>query len=166
MNHSSGKFNAALTPEPATADAHALAPASSEAESGNLIVLGLGIWVFLLSLLLVLGSALSVYNARKDLLAQADAIALTVASEISDAAYYSGGPVQPGNVKVAATQALANQVWGDLTPELIEPTGATGQVVVVSLRARTRIPFVPSFLSAADEVVFEVTSRARLRSFE
>ncbi|MDO5025978.1 MAG: hypothetical protein Q4E03_05635 [Trueperella sp.] len=137
-----------------------------EAESGNMIVLGLGIWVFLLALLLVLGSALSVYNARKDLLAQADAIALTVASEISDIAYYSGETIYPGNVKAAATRALASQDWGDQKPELIEPTGSNGQVVVVSLRARAQIPFIPAFLSAADEVVFEVTSRARLRSLE
>ncbi|MDV6239276.1 hypothetical protein R3J22_07025 [Trueperella bernardiae] len=127
------------------------------AEDGNLIVLGLGVWVVVISLILILASVIHVYGVRRDMLNAADSLALELAQDISDATYYSGP---------ALSLTPAPPASGTLTVDGREVrfrTRVADDAVVVELTRRARIPFMPQFASAVDEVELTVTSTARLR---
>ena len=133
---------------------------NAASEPGNLIMLGLGVWVFVLALVFVIGSAASLHNARKDLLAESDALALAVAQELSDAAYYSGSSelYTSQSVQVAIAERGVDPRF-----RIAQPNVVAGGSVVVSLSTDVNLPFVPDFLEAIDEVSISATSYARLR---
>ncbi|MFY9262054.1 MAG: hypothetical protein GX483_06530 [Actinomycetaceae bacterium] len=133
------------------------------AEPGNMLVLGLGLWVFVLSLIFVVASALALHNARAELAADTDALALAVVNEISEEAYYTGTGIAytDGDVYAAAEAWLTSH---GIPATLTQPTGVSGDGIVVTLERTVPIPFVPSLLSAVDEVTLTTTSHARLRT--
>ncbi|QOQ38518.1 hypothetical protein [Trueperella pecoris] len=127
------------------------------AESGNLIVLGLGLWVVVVSLILVLASAIHIHGVRRDLLNTADSLALELAQSISDDAYYSGSSLE---LKPEPPSAGTLLVDGGEVSFVVRVEGSS---VVVDLTRNARLPFVPELLSAVDEVELTVTSTAELR---
>lgn len=136
-------------------------------ERGSILLLGIGLWVVVLSAVFVIGSLTAIHAERRDLLAQADAIALSVANAVSDASYYTGQAVSYDNAEVRnqARVLLARDEDSDGV-QLINPTGQRDDGVIVSLRKVVRVPFIPSFLSSISDVALTVTSQARLRTLD
>ena len=140
-------------------------------EDGSILLLGIGLWVFVLCVVFVVGSLTIIHAERRDLLAQADAIALAVANEVSDAAYYSDTPAAHGFYYDTAQVRSCAQLFLERDPDadgvkLTTPTGQRGDGVVVSLEKVVRVPFVPSFLDSISDVALTVTSQARLRTID
>ncbi|QRV01682.1 hypothetical protein JTE88_06175 [Arcanobacterium phocisimile] len=135
--------------------------AQNRREAGNLLILGLGIWVFVIALVLVIGAGVNLHNHHKDLLAHADAYALSTAQQISDAQYYGTGRV------AYDAQALAMSTY-----EMIRPQSADDRVkmidvvdtnvVVVELCRRVDITLLPAFGNFVKSVEMCATSSARL----
>lgn len=136
-------------------------------ERGSILLLGIGLWVVVLSAVFVIGSLTAIHAERRDLLAQADAIALSVANAVSDASYYTGQAVNYDNAEVRnqARVLLARDEDSDGV-QLINPTGQRDDGVIVTLRKVVRVPFIPSFLSSISDVALTVTSQARLRTLD
>lgn len=136
-------------------------------ERGSILLLGIGLWVVVLSAVFVIGSLTAIHAERRDLLAQADAIALSVANAVSDASYYTGQAVSYDNAEVRnqARILLARDEDSDGV-QLINPTGQRDDGVIVTLRKVVRVPFIPSFLSSISDVALTVTSQARLRTLD
>ncbi|QJC22160.1 hypothetical protein [Arcanobacterium buesumense] len=128
-------------------------------EPGNLLILGLGIWVFVMMLVLIIGASVHLHNERKDVLARADGVALKLAQEVSDAHYYAGNvSYDVSHIQSEAHRAVSNtQDW------VSQPTGVSGNDIVVTLCRLVPVPFVPSFLDNLDEIEMCATSSARLR---
>ena len=86
-----------------------LGHAGARAEDGNMLVLGVGAWMVVAALLFVLSSASALYAERRDLMAEADSMALALADEIDTAAYYSGAefPGVDAHALAARSAALA-----------------------------------------------------------
>lgn len=126
------------------------------AEDGNLIVMGLGLWVVVISLILIITSAIHVHTVRRDLLNHGDALALELAQEISDESYYAG---QGLDLRPAAP-ASGTIVVGDQTATYT--AYVSGDAVVVSVTGTVRLPFIPDMLAAPGAVELTVTSSAEL----
>ncbi|MFT3945093.1 MAG: hypothetical protein QM705_14895 [Ancrocorticia sp.] len=134
-------------------------PAHEKTERGNILILGLTLW--LVACLLVMGtiSLTLVSLERRELLATADAVALEIADDIDDDAYYAGAaqaPPSSAHVRTRAAQLL------DPGTRVSEPSGLVDGVVVVSLTREVSLMFVPSGLSDS-RVTVNVTSSAGLR---
>ncbi len=128
-------------------------------ERGNILILGLALWLVVCLLLMGTISVTLLSLERRELLAAADAIALEIADDIDDEAYYTGAvqsPPSSSHVRERAAQLL------DPGTRAGEPTGLVGGVVVVSLAREVDLMFVPSGLSDS-RVTVNVTSNARLR---
>lgn len=131
-------------------------PKRPEPEDGNLIVMGLGLWVVVISLILIISSAIHVHTVRRDLLNHSDALALELAQDISDEGYYAGhalnlrpDPPARGTV-VVGEQNVAYTAY------------VSGEAVVVTLRGAARLPFIPDLLAVPSAVELTVTSSAEL----
>lgn len=144
-------------------------------EPGNLLILGLGIWLVIVALLAILASISSAQVARKDLLAQADALALDVASRISEASYYSpdGLAYSAGELRSAAEASAKNHLEPGVTIVAVNVEGSEGALadgatpsVVVTLTETFDLPFVPNIVDGVGRVDLTVTSRARLRQMD
>ncbi|MEW6919780.1 hypothetical protein [Trueperella pyogenes] len=127
------------------------------AEEGNLIVLGLGVWVVVISLIVILASVIHIHGVRRDILNTADALALELAQDLADSAYYSSSalnlipePPASGTITVDGREVRFR-------------TEVANDAVVVTLVGKVQIVFVPQFLDAMDEVELTVTSTAALR---
>lgn len=128
-------------------------------ERGNILVLGLTLWLVACLLLIGTISLTLLSLERRELLAAADAIALEIADDIDDEAYYTGAAQSPPSS--AHVRARAAQLLGPGT-RMAEPTGLVGGTVVVSLAREASLMFVPSGLSDS-RVTVNVTSSAQLR---
>ncbi len=140
-------------------DSQALPATREKSEQGNILILGLTLW--LVACLLVMGtiSLTLVSLERRELLATADAVALEIADDIDDSAYYAGAaqaPPSSAHVRARAAQLL------DPGTRVTEPSGLVGGAVVVSLTRDVNLMFVPSGLSDS-RVTVNVTSSAQLR---
>lgn len=151
--------------------AHSTQTPDRETEPGNLLLLGLGLWTVILALVMILGSAISIHNARNDLFAQADALAIDLAATISDRDYYHGSS-RPATYSSADVVRGAQTRVGDLADEagagvaVTHPTGVVGETVTVTLEQVVALPLIPSFLTGFDEVRISATSHARLREMD
>lgn len=134
----------------------------STTERGNLVILGLGLWVFVLSLTLVVASALNLHNERRDLLAEADGVALAIAESISDRAYYTSQTYEydESELRDTAEQMLTGTRFADAVIG-VEVIGTT---VAVTLQTSSPLVFVPSLVDASPHVVIRATSYASLET--
>lgn len=131
------------------------------AENGNMLLLGLGLWMVLVVLLGGLVSVSLLYVERRELLAQADAMALEIADDLSDAAYYQGGP----DADLGPSSQEAYEKALRIVPqgyEVAQPTGIEEGNVVVTLSTSPRIALVPDGFGTGT-VRLSATSRAYLR---
>lgn len=131
-------------------------------EDGNLIILGLGLWVFVLSLVFIVASALNLHNERRNLLAETDAIALAVADSISDEAYYGSFTYQydERDLSQKARTILAASSLSDA--RVVAPTGVVDGTVVVTLELTHPLAFVPELTDVGPSIVISATSYASL----
>lgn len=132
---------------------------SERSERGNILILGLALWLVACLLLMGTISITLVSFERRELLAAADAIALEIADDLDDQAYYTGvsqAPPSSAHVRTRAAQLL------DPGTRVTAPTGLVGGAVVVSLSREVDLMFVPSGLSYS-RVTVNVTSSAQLR---
>ncbi|WP_124039271.1 pilus assembly protein TadG-related protein [Neoactinobaculum massilliense] len=131
-----------------TRRAHAATHPASE--RGNITVFGLGVWLIAVAMLLGMIMLGTVYLERRTLQAEADSVALAVAQQVDDAAYYGGGALAPSSAAVGElSRTLA-------THAVVAPVGVENGSVVVSLRGNARVPFLHV------DVPVRVTSRAHL----
>lgn len=137
-------------------NARAGRPTRSGGEPGNLIVMGLGLWVVVISLILVLTSAIHLHTVRRDLLNHTDAIALELAQDISDSAYYSGCCLSLQPAQPASGQFSVGEYSATYTARV------EGTAVVVTAQTTAHIPFVPQLLLGVGEVNLAVRSSAEL----
>lgn len=128
-------------------------------ERGNMLILGIGIWAFV-CVLLAGSVALSIVALeRRELVAQADSIALTVADDLNDELYYAGAQhyLSDGRDVVVTAQRLTS---GDT--RIGDPTGVRNGMVVVTLSRSVPLAFVPEGMPFKN-VRIESTSYAILR---
>ena len=138
------------TPEP-----QSLEPA----ERGNMLILGIGLWAVVCALLAGTVALTLVALERRELLAQADSIALAVADDLSDQRYYAGEDMYFLDDPDVAAAARS------LTPsgmEVSEPTGMSDDTVVVTLSQTVPLAFVPDSMPFS-HIELDVTTHARLR---
>ncbi|MFC5281191.1 hypothetical protein ACFPGO_04820 [Arcanobacterium canis] len=135
-------------------------------EPGNMIVMGIGVWLLTIMLVFIVASSLSLHQGRRELYTLADEVALSLAASISDRSYYSpqAGPpplsYDAGELTGRAYEILqARHSQADLVSVRVN-----GNKIGVELRQTVRLPLVPSFLGAVDEVRVNVISWARLRT--
>ena len=98
-----------------------------KSERGNILVLGLTLWLVACLLLMGTISIALLSMERRELIAAADAIALEIADDIDDEAYYTGAaeaPPSSAHVRERAAQLL------DQGTRVVQPTGLVGGVVV------------------------------------
>ena len=130
-----------------------------KSERGNILVLGLTLWLVACLLLMGTISIALLSMERRELIAAADAIALEIADDIDDEAYYTGAaeaPPSSAHVRERAAQLL------DQGTRVVQPTGLVGGVVVVSLAREVSLMFVPRGVSDS-RITVNVTSSAQLR---
>ncbi|MDP9801497.1 hypothetical protein J2S49_001573 [Arcanobacterium wilhelmae] len=137
-------------------------------EEGNMIVLGIGVWIVALSLVFIVVSALSLHQERRELYAVADEVSLSLAASVSDAAYYSGnvaGAVTSPSYNVAELSTHAQRKLAEHGQEIqLLSVKTHADKLGVEVEKVVRIPLVPAFLGAIDEVRLTVISWARLRT--
>ena len=138
------------TPEP-----QSLEPA----ERGNMLILGIGLWAVVCALLAGTVALTLVALERRELLAQADSIALAVADDLSDQRYYAGEELyflDDPDVAAAARSLTPSGI------EVSEPTGMSDDTVVVTLSQTVPLAFVPDSMPFS-HIELDVTTHARLR---
>lgn len=59
-------------------------------EKGNVLILGIGAWFVILALAFAVMAAADLYIDKRDLVAEADFIALSLADDIEESSYYGG----------------------------------------------------------------------------
>ncbi len=139
-------------------------------ERGNILILGLSLWLVACLLLFGTISVTLLALERRELVAQSDSIALDIADDLDDAAYYGGAQNTESGVgtetSFAPTSAhvrrQARELLGPRT-RLSEPTGMEGGTVVVTLEKEVDLAFVPSGTEIS-RITIDVTSRAQVRS--
>ncbi|USR78952.1 hypothetical protein [Arcanobacterium pinnipediorum] len=135
--------------------------ANRHTEEGNLLILGLGIWIFLISLILVVGAAVNIHNLRKDLLADTDAHALRIAQYISDSHYYLSGEVGYDHSHLAEYVAAHSQMFtqGD---RVVDIGLLEDNTVSIQLCRDVDVVLGPQFLNLHKTIEMCATSSARL----
>ncbi|MGV9183865.1 hypothetical protein [Arcanobacterium canis] len=135
-------------------------------EPGNMIVMGIGAWLLTIMLVFIVASALSLHQSRRELYTLADEVALSLTSSISDRSYYSPHPAPAAlSYDVGELTNRANAILqARHSHATLVGVRVRGEKVGVELRQTVRLPLVPSFVKAADEVRVDVISWARLRT--
>lgn len=139
-----------------------------EGEDGKVMILMLGVAMVVIALVLVVASVSAVHIQRKQLLAAADAAALSAAASLDEAGFYAEGGnrlvVSDQSVHTAVTDYLADHA-GPLGLRDVRvgiPTGEEDGAVVVTLSALAEVPFAPWLTDAIpDALRVEVSVRAR-----
>lgn len=67
-----------------------LAPLGDDKEKGNVLILGIGAWFVILAFAFAIMAASDLYIDKRDLAAEADFIALSLADDIEESSYYGG----------------------------------------------------------------------------
>ena len=149
-------------------------------ERGNILVLGLGLWLVACLLLFGTISVTLVALERRELFAQADTMALEIADDLDEAAYYGGASADSFATDSFRANTHASTGGSDFAPSsvqvqrrarellgpqvrLAEPTGVDNGAVVVTLAKDVSIAFLPSG-SGISGITIDVTSRAQLRT--
>ncbi|MGO1590978.1 MAG: hypothetical protein ACTHW1_07615 [Ancrocorticia sp.] len=128
-------------------------------ERGNMLILGIGIWTVVCALLVGSVALAMVQLERRELVAQADAIALAVADDLSDELYYAGANSFPPSQETVVETA-SRMVPADV--RVVHPTGVSDTAVEVTLSQTLPLAFVPDGMPLS-EITVSVTSRAELR---
>lgn len=132
-------------------------------EGGNILILGLAVWLVACVLLLATASLTLLALERRELRAQADAIALEIADDLNDDAYYHGTSPEGVNLLPASNHVRQRvRELADPRVRVADPTGRTDDAVVVTLERDVNLAFVPTGVSLSS-VTVNVTSRAHLR---
>lgn len=63
---------------------------NDDKDSGNILVLGIGIWFVVIALAFAIMAAADLYADKRDVAAEADYIALSLADDVDESSYYSG----------------------------------------------------------------------------
>ena len=127
----------------------ARARAAAAREEGRTLLLGVGLVAVVLALVLVVASATAVHLDLKRLTALADSAAAAAADAAEPGAYYEGdGGALPGltgaGARAAAQADLGRQpAGGPEGAEIADVEIVDSTTVVVTLRARSRPPFLP-----------------------
>ena len=127
----------------------ARARAAAAREEGRTLLLGVGLVAVVLGLVLVVASATAVHLDLKRLTALADSAAAAAADAAEPGAYYEGdGGALPGltgaGARAAAQADLGRQpAGGPEGAEIADVEIVDSTTVVVTLRARSRPPFLP-----------------------
>ncbi|VEI13960.1 hypothetical protein [Trueperella bialowiezensis] len=127
-----------------------------DAEQGNLIVFGLGVWVVVISLILVIASLVHVHTVRRDMLNHADVLALELAQHIGEQSYYAADSLNLRPAPPTSGQVTVGEQNVTYTAQV------SGDVVVVTMHGRARLPFVPDLLESVGCVELTVASSAEL----
>nr|NLD40285.1 hypothetical protein [Actinomycetales bacterium] len=133
------------------------------------MLLILGFSTLVIALILVVASVAALHIERKQLLAAADAAALSASARLDPVAYHEigGGTVRvtDAGVRAAVTEYFDtySATLGLRDVRVGEPTGATdGRLVTVTVSGLAEIPLVPWLTDAIPEWVrIEVTASAR-----
>lgn len=128
-------------------------------EDGNMLILGLGAWMVVVALLFVLSAASALYVERRDLLAEADSMALALADELDAEAYYSGAGFAGADTPALSARAASLARPG--TSVVAAARTATG-TVEVRLRREVPVPLV-SALAGQAAVALNARAQAELR---
>ena len=120
-----------------------------------MLVLGIGAWMVVAALLLVLSAASALYVERRDLLAEADSMALALADELDATAYYSSSRAPGADTPALAAGAAALARPGTSVVSAVRTgTGA------VEVRLSREVP-IPVAASLAPRATVTLTARAR-----
>lgn len=133
------------------------------------MLLILGFSTVVIALIFVVASAAALHIERKQLLAAADAAALSAAARLDGEAYHTSGGgtvlVSDATVREAVTEYVGSHsgTIGLRDVMLGEPTGTTdGRTVTVTLSGLGEIPLIPWLTNAVPDLVrIEVTASAQ-----
>lgn len=135
---------------------------NNEKERGNILVLGIGIWFVVIALAFAIMVAADLYADKRDLTAEADYLALSLADDVDDSSYYSG----TGDFQLSDS---------DLSRRALELARAGSDIVHVSFRddgsiyiqiKRTIPVFTIPFFSDVGSVELYASSTAYLRDYQ
>ena len=137
-------------------------------DSGQVMLLIIVYTAIALSLILVVFSASSVHLDRKRLLAVADAAAHDAADDLDRGGYFDRGvsaglgvPLTDASVRASVEQYLAAHPNSLQEVTIVSATSPDGRSAVVTLAARSPLPFTGGVLQGwTDGVPLQVTSRS------
>lgn len=164
-------MNRNSAPRAAQGRARALLRRLHHEEDGQTLLLGVGLVCVVLALLFVAASATAVYLDLKTLTSLADSAAAAGADSVEAHPYYGGGVTDeaPGSLTDAGVGSKAAE---DLSAQpaaarlegvmIVSARAADSRTAVVTLRARSRPPFLPWGILPAEGFTITATGSARM----
>ena len=164
-------MNRNSAPRAARGRARALLRRLHREEDGQTLLLGVGLICVVLALLFVAASATAIYLDLKTLTSLADSAAAAGADSMEAHPYYGGGATDdtPGSLTDAGVGSKAAE---DLSAQpaaarlegvmIVNARAADSRTAVVTLRARSRPPFLPWGILPAEGFSITATGSARM----
>ena len=164
-------MNRNSVPRAARGRARALLRRLHHEEDGQTLLLGVGLICVVLAMLFVAASATAVYLDLKTLTSLADSAAAAGADSMEPHPYYGGDATDdaPGSLTDAGVRSKAAE---DLSAQpaaarlegitIVSARAADNRTAVVTLRARSRPPFLPWAILPAEGFTITATGSARM----
>ena len=130
-------------------------------EKGNILVFGIGTWFVVLALAFAVMAAADLYADKRDLMAEADYIALSLADDIDSGGYYEG--VEDFSL---SREELSHKA-GALTrhdTDIVDISILDTKTVQIQLRRRVSVFTLPAFTDIGI-VELQARSTAYLRDY-
>lgn len=131
-------------------------------ENGNILILGIGMWFVVLALAFAIMAVADLYIDKRDLAAEADFIALSLADDVEESSYYGS----ESDFRVAESELVRRaRELARYDSEIVQLSSQSDGSVYIQLKRVVPVFTIPA-LTNAGNVDLYASSTAYLRDYQ